>query len=61
MSYSEGNTYCPTVKWTLFERISTSHPWQFVEHVTDPAEAGEWTNQNTSLGWQKYAFVRHTN
>lgn len=61
MGYSEGNTYKPIQKWTLFVRDHKDDAWQVLD-VTEDRETVDLyvIDLNQKAGWQRYAVSQHT-
>ena len=60
-SYSEGNTYRPINKWTLFTRDSDNEPWSVLRVTEDKDEVDLYVIKlNDKSGFQRYAVAQHT-
>ncbi len=61
MSYSEGNTYRKTGRYTIFVRDSDNEPWRVHKKSVDRSEMKHYVEDiNDRLNYQRYAMSEIT-
>ena len=61
MSYSEGNTYRKTGRYTIFVRDSDNEPWRVHKKSVDRSEMKHYVEDlNDHLDYQRYAMSENT-
>ena len=59
--YSEGNTYTPIQKWTIFVSETTDEPWSTLLVTEDKDEVNRYVvDLNSNFDYQRYAMAQHT-
>ncbi len=59
--YSEGNTYKPVDKWTIYVRDSDNSAWSVLQVTEDKDLVDRYViDMNDTAGYQRYACARHT-
>ena len=59
MTYSEGNTYRPIQKWTIYVRTSRDVAWEWYG-ASDKDEISWVKAQNRLAGYQRFSIIQQT-